>query len=279
MATKASSTSSESYSIRVPKLSLKNTSYIPVLMVLLLVASFFLGRLTSQVEYLKKGATTETVGQAVPQAAPQQPQAPTITLDAIKALFTDTNIHFGDKNSKNLIVEVADPSCPWCHVAAGQNPELSAQMGKQLSTDGGTYVAAVPEMKKLVDSGEAGFVWIYTNGHGSGEMGTKALYCAHEKGKFWPVHDKLMTNEGYNLLNNQVKNDKTQSQQLATFLSDVFNASDMKNCLDSGKYDKKLTEDIATARSLGINGTPGFYINTTNFSGAYPWEEIKSAIK
>lgn len=77
---------------------------------------------------------------------------------------------------------------------------------------GGTYVAPVPEMKRLVDEGKAAFVFIYTNGHGNGEMGTKAMYCAHEKGNFWPVHDKLMSSEGYGLLNDVVKNDKTKSK-------------------------------------------------------------------
>lgn len=218
---------------------------------------------------------------AQPQAPAAQPQAPKMTLDAIKGLFNNNNLVFGDKNSKNLLVEVADPSCPYCHVAGGHNPSLNKQIGPQftLVSDGGTYIAPVPEMKKLVDQGKAAFVWIYTPGHGNGEMGTKALYCANEKGKFWPVHDKLMSSEGYDLLNNQVKNDKLKSQQLADYLSDVSNPQDMKNCLDSGKYDAKLQEDISTASKLGVTGTPGFFINTTNFAGAYSWKDMQSAVQ
>lgn len=221
--------------------------------------------------------------QIQPQASPQavQPQAQTVTLDTIKALFNDKNIVLGEKTAKNLLVEVADPSCPYCHIAAGHNPSLNKQIGDRftLASDGGSYVAPVPEMKKLVDSGKAALVWIYTPGHGNGEMGTKAMYCAYEKDKFWPVHDKLMTSEGYTLLNDQVKNDKTKSQELANFLSAVFNAADMKACLDSGKYDAKLTEDVSAARSLGISGTPGFFINTTNFAGAYSWKDMESSVQ
>lgn len=223
-----------------------------------------------------------TVAQIQPQATPAaQPQTPKVTIDTIKALFNDKNIVFGDKNSKNLMVEVADPSCPYCHVAGGHNPALNKQLGPQftLVSDGGTYIPPVPEMKKLVDLGKAAFVWIYTPGHGNGEMGTKALYCANEKNKFWPVHDKLMSTDGYDLLNTQVKNDKSKSQEVANFLSDVFSTADMKACLDSGKYDAKLTEDIATASKLGVNGTPGFYINTTNFAGAYSWKDMQSAVQ
>lgn len=225
---------------------------------------------------------TSVQPQAAVQASPAaQPPVSKVTIDSIKALFTSGNIILGDKNSKNLLVEVADPSCPYCHIAAGLNPELNKQAGDRfvLSSQGGSYIAPVPEMKKLVDQGKAAFVWIYTPGHGNGEMGTKAFYCAFEKGRFWEVHDKLMTNAGYDLLNNVIKNDKTKSKELADFLAPVFDATQMKQCLDSGKYDAKLQKDIAVASSLGVNGTPGFFINTTNFAGAYSWKDMESAVQ
>lgn len=255
-----------------------------VLVISLVIAAFFLGYLTNRIATLEKntlGTTTvNTVTQQ--QAAPQpQAQAPTVTIDTIKSLFNKNNLVLGNKNSKNLFVEIADPSCPYCHVAAGQNPELNKQVGAQftLVADGGTYIPPVIEMKKLVDEGKAALIYIYSPGHGNGEMGVKAMYCANEKGKFWPVHDKLMSNSGYSLLNDSVKNDKAKSGELANFLADVSDANDMKNCLESGKYDAKLQEDTSTARSLGVNGTPGFFINTTNFAGAYSWKDMQSAVK
>ena len=155
---------------------------------------------------------------------------------------------------------MADPSCPYCHVAAGKNGELNKQVGDRftLIADGGSYIAPVPEMKKLVDAGRAAFAYVYTNGHGNGEMGTKALYCAYEKGKFWEVHDLLMTSAGYAAINNSIKNDKTKSGELADFLKSVFNAGQMKQCLDSGKYDARIAEDSKLAAGVGVRGTPGF---------------------
>lgn len=260
------------------------TSYTPALIVILIIASFFLGSLTTKVRYLEKGQTTQPTGQNTTQAQ-QPPQPKEVDINKIKALFTSKNIVFGDKNNKNLIVEIADPSCPYCSIAAGHNPELNKQAGPQFSlpADGGAYVPPVPEIKKLVDAGKASFVWIYYPGHGSGEMGTKAMYCAHEKGKFWPVHDKLMTKEGYDLLNNQIKNDKTKSQEIANFLAESFDPDQMKSCLDSGKYDAKLQEDVATGTQLftyfNQPGTPGFIINTGSFGGAYSWKDLASSIK
>ncbi len=187
---------------------------------------------------------------------------------------------FGDNKKKVLFVEVADPSCPYCHVAGGHNPELSAQIDARFKyvSAGGTYQPPVPEMKKLVESGKASYVYIYTPGHGNGEMGTKAMYCAYEKGKFWQVHDLLMTNAGYELLNNNVKNDKSKSQELVDFLKTAMNPTELKACIDSGKYDERLASDTALARSLGVTGTPGFMVNDQLFPGAYSYTDLKTPV-
>ena len=107
-------------------------------------------------------------------------------------------------------------------------------------------------------------------------MGTKALYCAFEQNKFWQANDLLMSAKGYELLNTQVKNDKTKSKDVASFLAGAVDANKLKNCLDSGKYDTRLTEDTALATQLGISGTPGFFLNSSTFDGAYDWKEMKS---
>ncbi len=253
-----------------------------IVVVVLIVQAFFLGSLWTKVEVLKQGgaapAAPSQVAGTQQQQAPQQ--APAVTRDQVKDAFTKSLIKFGDANSKLLLIEVADPSCPYCHIAAGHNGELNKQVGDRftLVSDGGSYIAPVPEMKKLVDSGKAAFTYIYSPGHGNGEMGTKAMYCAFEKGKFWEVHDRLMTAEGYDLLNNTVKNDKAKSGELSQFLADVFDQSSMKECLDSGKYDARIGEDVALARSVGVSGTPGFFVNETNFAGAYSYKDMESVV-
>jgi len=285
---KVKKASSDNITISLPRLSSLNLFKLNLSTTLLLLfvfaAGLIIGSLYTKIQYLEKNGTAAPAAAAPAQPAQQgaQPAPVTVTLDQIKALFTDKNITFGDvKSAKNLIVEVADPSCPFCHVAAGKNPQLNTEMGSQftLVADGGTYLAPVPEIKKLVDSGKAAFVFLYTPGHGNGEMGTKALYCAYETDDFWPVHDKLMTNEGYDLLNETVKNDKEKSGELAEFLSDATDSVTLKTCLDSGKYDEKLQEDVAAASSIGATATPGFFINEKAFSGAYSWTDMQSFVK
>ncbi len=218
---------------------------------------------------------------ATADQAAKQPDAVKVSLDQIKGLFNDKNIVFGKKESKVLFVEFSDPSCPYCHVASGKNPDLNKQAGAQftMEKDGGTYVPPVPEMKKLVDSGKAAFVWLYANGHGNGELGTKALYCAKEKGKFWEVHDLLMSAAGYDLMNNKVKNDVSKAGDMADFLKSAVKADDMKKCLESGKYDDRISGDMAIAQQIGFKGTPSFFVNTTNFAGAYSYKDMASTVE
>lgn len=264
----------------------KNYKYIQVSSVsmgffgiLLLVVSFTGGLLWEKTKNLEENNLTNKAVPTPQAQAAQQPAAqPQISMDTIKGLFSKNVIKFGKGDKKLVMVEVSDPSCPYCHVVGGANTEIGAKMGSQfkVASQGGTYVPALPEMKKLVDQGKADFVWLYTNGHGNGELATKAIYCAFDQGKFWQAHDLLMSAKGYTLINDVVKNDVTKSQQMADFLASAVDKNKLKGCLDSGKYDARLSEDSALARSLGVSGTPGFFLNTTKFAGAYSWTDMKS---
>jgi protein-disulfide isomerase len=254
----------------------------PVMMIVLVVMAFGLGAMWSKINYLEKGLPADAVAgsNAAPTGAaqPVQPTPVPVTMNQIKALFGQNVVKFGDANSKVVFVEFADPSCPYCHVASGKNPELNKQVGQQflLVADGGSYVAPEVEMRKLVEQGKAAMAWVYTMGHGNGEMATKALYCAFDAGKFWQVHDLLMNNKGYDLVNNTFKNDKTKSGELAQYLKTAMDSTVLKSCLDSGKYDTRIQSEVALSRTFGVNGTPGFFVNTKNFGGAYSWTDMKA---
>lgn len=248
------------------------------LVALLVVLAFVAGYLFFKVQSLEQTKTTANVTTTQPDT--QQPSKPTVTIDKIKGLFASGFAKTGDANKKVLFVEISDPSCPFCHFAAGKNPELSKESGRfQYVTDGGTYTPPVTEMKKLVDEGKASFVWLYSNGHGNGELGAQALYCAYEKGKFWEAHDLLMSNSGYDLLNTKMKNDKANIPLLVDFLSPQVDATFMKSCLESGKYADTLKRDQQLATALGFQGTPDFFVNTTNFGGAVDYKNMDATVQ
>lgn len=251
---------------------------VPVLLFAVIALAFFVGTLWQKVQNLEKGNVSGTTTTTTTQQAAQP--NPTVDINTVKGLFDKDLIKIGDASRKLLFVEVGDPSCPYCHIAGGHDPELNNQVGEQfkLVSEGGTYIAPVPEIKKLVDQGKASFAYIYFPGHGNGEMAMKALYCANEKGKFWEAHDLLMSNAGYELQNTTVKNDKSQSGKVADFLKSVIDPGFLKSCLDSGKYDKRLQDESALARSLGVQGTPGFFVNDTTYPGAYSFKDMQATV-
>lgn len=279
--------------VNVSSLSQNNPVQI-VLIVLLVVGSYLLGSVMTKVQILEKSGGLAATGdkQVAPAAAggQQAPPAGSATLDDVKNAFTKSAIKFGDLKKKIVLVEIADPSCPYCNLAAGKDNEHNKQYEQyKLVADGGTYIAPVVEMKKLVDQGKAAFAYIYFPGHGNGEMATKAMYCANEKGKFWEVHDLLMSAKGYEIQNGTtpagvpttgpiVKNDKTKSQELAAFLAPAFDPSGMKACLDSGKFDSQLDSDKKLAAGLKVTGTPGFFINATLFPGALNYKDMEPVV-
>lgn len=243
------------------------------LVVLLIGISFFAGYLWNKVKTLEKNQNT-----VAQQQVPQQP--PTASLDDVKDVFSKAHIKFGDTKSKLVVVEASDPSCPYCSIATGKNNELNSQAGSQfkLVEDGGTYVAPVEEIRKLVDEGKASYAMIYRNGHGNGEVAMKTLYCAYDQGKFWEVNDLIMSNDGYNKVNDVVKNDNSKFPELLSLVGNVVDKDKLQKCFESGKYDSKLSEDSTLGDKLGIQGTPGFYLNDKNFAGAYSFKDMQPVV-
>lgn len=250
-----------------------------IILALVGIAGFLYGQVMSLEKWVK--STNITQSTSTPQ--PTTPSA-LVDLDTVKGVFDLNVVKFGDKNRKVLVVEVTDPSCPYCHVAGGNDPEIASQIGSRFTyiSEGGTYQPALPEIRKLVETGEASYAFVYYPGHSSGEMAAKALYCAFDQGRFWQAHDLIYSYQGYNLLNNTVHNDKANSGILADFLKDAVDATALQACLDSGKYDSRLVGETELAETtlldLQEGGTPTYIINTTRFNGAYSWEIMKVTV-
>lgn len=248
------------------------TQYLMV--IALIVGAYFLGVYKTQSEML--GKVPAQVAQVGQQPAGAAPVAQPLDMDKVQALFDDkNNLVFGKPNAKLKFVEFSDTSCPFCHVAAGKNPSLSVQMNPNFKTvdEGGTYVPPVLEIKKLVDAGKAALVWLYTPGHGNGELGTIALYCANEQGKFWEAHDLLMNSDGYTLVNDKVKNDRAKIGEVSDFLGAGLDSGKLKSCMESKKYEGRITGDPLVASGFGYGATPTFFINDKVVEGAASWDQ------
>lgn len=57
-----------------------------------------------------------------------------------------------------------------------------------------------------------------------------------------------------------------------------LNEADFNSCLDSGKYAEKVKADETYGQSVGVSGTPGFFVNGKFLGGAYPFEAFADII-
>jgi len=93
--------------------------------------------------------------------------------------------------------------------------------------------------------------------------------CAEEHGKFWEYRDLLYKNPL-----------AASSEQLISYASQLgLDPSDFKKCLDSGKFKATVQKDEDEADRLGVQGTPGFFINGRLVSGGQSESEFARIIE
>jgi protein-disulfide isomerase len=98
----------------------------------------------------------------------------------------------------------------------------------------------------------------------------QAVECAGEQGKFWEYHDTLFASKGlFSFSGGRLK-------QYARDLG--LNGTVFDECLDSGKYAKKVEGETGIGRFLDANGTPTFFINGLRLVGAHPFETFRTII-
>jgi protein-disulfide isomerase len=103
------------------------------------------------------------------------------------------------------------------------------------------------------------------------EQAAQAAECSAEQGKFWEYHDMLFKNQGRGALTDS--NLKRFAQELK------LNSRTFGQCLDSGKYRKKVEGETAVGASLGLRGTPSFFVNGRLLVGAQPFAAFRLVIE
>ena len=101
-----------------------------------------------------------------------------------------------------------------------------------------------------------------------------ASECANEQGKFWEYHDYLF--EKWN-----GENKGTFSKEnLKKFGADLeLNTVKFNECVDSGRMEAIVQQDIDFARQLGVSSTPTFAVNGRPVQGALPLADFQQLIE
>jgi len=104
--------------------------------------------------------------------------------------------------------------------------------------------------------------------HKDAPLAHMAAMAADEQGKFWEYHDKLFGNPG-----------KLQRDQLLGYARELgLDVNRFQSGMDTARFKGKIDADSSEAKSLGVTGTPAFFVNGRFLSGAKPFEEFQKVI-
>ncbi len=162
-------------------------------------------------------------------------------------VIAETDHIRGNQNAAITLVEFSDFECPFC--------ERQYQTMKQL-------LAEYPQKIRLV------YKHFPLGFHANAQKAAEASECAWEQDKFWEYHDKLFENQA----DYSVENFKKWAKSLG------LKANQFNDCLDAGKYAKKVQADAKEGEEKGVSGTPATFINGQLITGALPYATFKEAV-
>ncbi|MBL8051508.1 MAG: DsbA family protein [Anaerolineales bacterium] len=154
----------------------------------------------------------------------------------------------GPDDAPITIVEFSDFQCPFC---------------KRFHDE--TY-------RDLLDAYPGQIRFVYrnlplTSIHPDAMSAAIASLCANDQNVYWEYHDKLFSSTTLG----------TDTYiQYANELS--LNVDEFTACLDSGKFDNFIQQDMDFAFNLGISSTPTFFINGLAIVGAQPLTSFQQII-
>ncbi len=95
-----------------------------------------------------------------------------------------------------------------------------------------------------------------------------ASAVAAKQGKFWEFHDRLFADQKNLKLDAFKRHAREIGLDVAQFEKEFLNIDNKKS----------VDADAAEAKSLGVTGTPAFFVNGRFLNGAKPFEEFAKLI-
>lgn len=241
---------------------LKKVSLTSILIIILIIAAYFIGSLKAEVKYLKKGSGTEISSNTQAAPAPNAAAAPN-ALGAqpagdVKPVSDSDHIR-GNKNAKVVLIEYSDLECPFCK-------------------------SFHPTMKKVLSEYGNDVAWVYrhyplTSIHPDAQKAAEASECVADLGgedAFWKFVDAVF--------DPSAPTDVLSDSGLAKVAGSVgVNTGSFTSCLNNGSKKSIVDADQSGGTTAGVTGTPTSFIISKNgdpkmIPGALPYEQIKASI-
>lgn len=154
----------------------------------------------------------------------------------------------GPSSAKVTVIEFGDFECPYCGM---EEPVVT-----QLLQDFAGRIRFVFKEFPL------------SSIHPFAELAAEAALAANAQGKFWPYHDTLYANQLALAEGNLEDYAATLGLDTATF----------DRALTQHTYASAVAADVAEGMSVGVDGTPTFFINGIMVVGAVPYSELAGVI-
>ncbi len=155
----------------------------------------------------------------------------------------------GPEDAPVTLVEYGDFECPYCGQAEQAIREL-------LASDYGEDVRYVWRQLPLNDV------------HPNAQIAAEASEAAAAQGRFWEMHDTLLSHQG-----------DLRPQDLVKYATEIgIDAERMRDELHRREYAGRVSEDVASADESGVTGTPSFFINGRRHYGAYDIDTLSTAV-
>lgn len=145
---------------------------------------------------------------------------------------------WGPADSKVTIVEFSDFECPYCgYFFRNTYPLLKQYYGDKIHFVFRDFPLPM---------------------HPNALPSALAAQCANEQGKFWEYHDTLFNNQ-----------QALSSDALVSYAGQLgMDVPKFKDCFQSKKYLKAVTDNEAAGQGYFVAGTPTFFINGEFYEGA-----------
>jgi protein-disulfide isomerase len=153
----------------------------------------------------------------------------------------------GSKDAPMQLVVFADYECPYCQKV---NPSLH-----QLKKEYGDKLTIVYKEFPLPM-------------HHHAQKAAEAALCAGDQGKYLEFHDMMY---------NSRQLDIPDLKKYAVTLN--LDSNKFNTCLDSGKQAELVKKELEEGKSLGLSGTPSFFLNNHYFHGGMEYSALREMVE
>ena len=155
----------------------------------------------------------------------------------------------GPHDAPVTLIEYGDFECPYC----------------------GRAESAIRGVLGKFDD-ELRYVWRHlplNDVHPRAQLASEAAEAASAQGRFWEMHDLMLDHQ-----------DNLTAQDLGRYAQELgLDVGRFWDELRRHEHSGRVAEDVATADSSGVTGTPSFFINGRRYQGAYDSATLEAVVR